>query len=164
MGLGVGRGLRWRWGRWKSFIPCGRNVSWPAASFSSYCFLESSPDTVVVPASPEGHESHRGLAKADGEQEMISFYSCCKNAADLRSVSNSAAECHEMNMEHQGIQCPLSSSFRVHCLTRLILLSSRLYLYISVSSYSVLPSSHFLVFLLPSFVSAHTCQNIKQNY
>lgn len=54
------------------------------------------------------------LAKADSKQEMISFYSCCENAADLRSVSNSAAECHEMNMEHQGIQCPLSSSFRVH--------------------------------------------------
>ena len=79
-GLGLGRGLQWREGRWKSFIPCGRNVSWPAAPFSSYSFLESSPDAVMVPVSPEGRERHRGLAKADGKQEMFSFFFCCKNA------------------------------------------------------------------------------------
>ena len=97
-------------GRWKSFIPCGRTVSWPAASFSSYSFLESSPDSVVVPVSPEGRESHRGLAKADGKQEMFSFFFCCKNATDLRSVSDNATEGHEMDMRHQGIRCPLFPS------------------------------------------------------
>lgn len=109
-GLGMGRGLRWREGWWKSFVPWGRNISWPAASFSSHSFLESSPDAVLVPAPPEGHERDRGLAKADGKQEMFSFSFCCKNATDLRSVSNNATEDHEMDMKHQDIQCPLFPS------------------------------------------------------
>lgn len=66
-GIGRGQGLQWRIGDdgKASFL-------WEECFLACFLllllFLESSPDTVVVPASPEGHRSHRGLAKADGEQ------------------------------------------------------------------------------------------------